>query len=94
VNAWYVFGSILAGWALLVSFIGITREKFPASRGATLIVGAISILLAVLAIGAAVYSGIHEEEEEGEAAVLRSTTGTPSTTRSSSEGCPCTTRTK
>ena len=69
-NAWYVFGSVLAGWAVVLSAIGITREKFPASRGAMLVVGAISVLLAVLAIGAAVYSGIHEEEEEGESAAL------------------------
>ena len=71
-NPWYVFGPILAGWAVILSAIGISREKFPESRGVALLVGAISIILVALAIGAAIYGGIHEEHEdsEGSAAVL------------------------
>jgi plastocyanin len=58
----------LAVWALVVSFLGITREGFPASRGQTVIVGAISVLLAVGAISSAIITGALEEEEESEEA--------------------------
>jgi hypothetical protein len=62
----YVAGGILAGWALLVSFLGITREDFPASPMASRLVAAISIVLVAAAIFTAIYSGITEEEEEHE----------------------------
>jgi hypothetical protein len=62
----YVAGGILAGWALLVSFLGITRESFPASAGAARVVAGISIVLVGAAIFCAIYSGITEEEEEHE----------------------------
>jgi hypothetical protein len=62
----YVAGGILAGWALLVSFLGITREDFPASPMGSRLVAAISIVLVAAAIFTAIYSGITEEEEEHE----------------------------
>lgn len=67
-NAFHVCGAVFAGWALLVSFLGITRERFPASPGAARVVGAISVLLAVAAIGTAVYTSLNEEhggDEDG-----------------------------
>jgi hypothetical protein len=73
VNAFHVCGAILAAWALVLSFLGITREDFPSSTGAARLVGAISVVLVVLAIGSAIYTGATEEEEEeegGEAAAL------------------------
>jgi hypothetical protein len=72
VNAFHVCGGILAIWALLVSFLGITREDFPSSTGTARLVGAISIVLVVAAIGTAIYTGATEEEEEegGEEAAL------------------------
>jgi formate-dependent nitrite reductase membrane component NrfD len=72
VNAFHVCGIIFALWALLVTFIGVTRESFPATSGAARAVGAISILLTVAAIGAGVYTGATEEEEgeEEESALL------------------------
>jgi hypothetical protein len=60
VNPWFVFGPILAGWALIISFAGITRENFPSSRTAAILVGAISVVLVILAIGAAIYGGATE----------------------------------
>jgi hypothetical protein len=66
VNAFHVCGALFAAWALLVSFLGITREDFPASSRAARLVGGISILLATLAIGTAIYTGATEEEEEEE----------------------------
>jgi hypothetical protein len=66
VEGFYIAGGILAGWALLVSFLGIVREDFPSTPGATRLVGAISIVLVVAAIGTAVYLSATEEEPGGE----------------------------
>jgi len=72
VNAFHFCGIAFAAWALIVSFLGITRENFPGSPGATRAVGAISIILAAAAIGTGIYTGATEEEEDegGEEAAL------------------------
>ena len=73
VNAFHVMGGVLAIWALLVSFLGVTRENFPATKTAERIVALISITLVVAAIGSAVITGANEEKEPeggGEAALL------------------------
>jgi hypothetical protein len=72
VNAFHVCGALFAAWALLVSFLGITRENFPSSAGAARAVGAISFLLCVAAIGAGIYTAATEEHdsEEEEAALV------------------------
>ena len=61
----YVAGGALAAWALIVTAIGVRREDFPATPGATRIVGAISIVLVLTAIGLAVYLSATEEHEKG-----------------------------
>jgi hypothetical protein len=66
VNAFHVYGTLLAVWAVVVSFLGITREGFPGTPGATRAVGVISVVLTIVAIGSAVYSGATEEDEGGE----------------------------
>jgi hypothetical protein len=67
VNAFHVCGSLFAAWALIVSFLGITRENFPPTDAAARVVGAISIILCLAAIGTAIYTSATEEEEsEGE----------------------------
>jgi hypothetical protein len=76
VNAFHVCGALFAVWALIVSFLGITRERFPSTDGAARLVGLISIVLCVAAIGTAIYTSATEEEEgeEGggeEAALVR-----------------------
>lgn len=64
-TAFYVAGSALALWAVLVSFLGITREGFPNTRGSERLVMAISVLLTLGAIGAGIIGGaLHEEPEE------------------------------
>ena len=65
-NAFHVLGGILALWALLVSFLGITRDTFPGSKGAERGVMLISIVLTVLAIGAGIVTAAQEEEEGAE----------------------------
>lgn len=63
-NAFHVVGALLAVWALVLSFLGITREGFPKSALAERVVMAISILLVVGAIGTAVYTGATEGGKE------------------------------
>jgi hypothetical protein len=71
VNAFEVVGPILIAWAIVVGFLGITRENFPASKNAERLVGGVSVVLVVLAIGAAIYTGANEEKKgEENAAVL------------------------
>jgi hypothetical protein len=76
VNAFHVCGALFASWALVVSFLGITRESFPSTAGAARAVGAVSVVLCLAAIGTGIYTSAteeHESEEEGEeqALVLR-----------------------
>jgi hypothetical protein len=73
VNAFHVCGAIFAAWAVLVTFLGLTRENFPGSDGAARLVGGISVILAIGAIGTGIYTAATEEEEEqkpGEEAAL------------------------
>jgi hypothetical protein len=65
VNAFHVCGALFAAWALIVSFLGITRDNFPASAGAERTVGAISVILAAAAIATAIYTSATEEHESG-----------------------------
>ena len=62
-NAYHVFGGLLALWALVVSFLGITRERFPGSKGTENIVAAISVVLVIAAVAAAILTAAAEEEE-------------------------------
>jgi hypothetical protein len=54
---WYITGSLLAVWAVVLAWIGLTREGFPygvrGQRGVILI----SFVLVVLAIAMAIVSG-------------------------------------
>ena len=74
-TAFYVCGGVLALWAVLVSFLGITREGFPKTDGSARIVMALSVLLTLAAIlsgviGGALEEGHEEEGHETEAAAL------------------------
>jgi hypothetical protein len=54
----YVFGGLLAVWALVVSAIGIkAHETFPPSRSAARGVMAISVVLILAAMASAVLTG-------------------------------------
>jgi hypothetical protein len=75
VNAYHVFGVLLAAWAVLVSVYGITHEDFPGTKGAQRAVAAVSLLLAAATIGSAIYTGATEDDKadggHGQAMVLR-----------------------
>jgi hypothetical protein len=69
VNAYHFCGIAFAAWAVIVSFVGITREDFPSSASAARAVGAVSLLLAIGTIGTAVYTAAtadHGGAEGGE----------------------------
>jgi hypothetical protein len=72
VTAFHFCGIALAAWALIVTFIGVTREDFPATDGAARVTAAISVVLTIAAIGAGIYTAATEDEggEEEEAALL------------------------
>jgi hypothetical protein len=61
VTGFYFVGGALAAWALLVSALGVMREDFPSTPGATRLVGAISVVLVVAAVGTAIYLSATEE---------------------------------
>jgi hypothetical protein len=65
VEPFYIVGGVLAVWALVVTAIGVTREDFPSTPGATRLVGAISIVLVVAAVGLAIYLSATVEHESG-----------------------------
>lgn len=67
-EAFYVIGGMLAVWAVLVSFLGITRSDFPASATAERAVALISAVLVVGAVSAAIVGALNEEHEEDEGA--------------------------
>ena len=64
-EGFYIAGGVLAAWALILTAIGVRREDFPATRGATRLVAAVSVILFVATIGLAIYLSAHEEHEKG-----------------------------
>ena len=64
VEGFYFAGGALAAWALIVSALGVMREDFPSTPAATRLVGAISVVLVVGAIGTAIYLSATEEHEQ------------------------------
>ena len=60
-NAFHVIGGLAAIWAVLVAIVGIKKEDFPG--GAEKIVGAISVLVVVAAISAAIITAANEKED-------------------------------
>jgi len=72
VNAYHVCGVLFAVWAVILAFVGITREDFPGTPGAQRVVAVVSVLLALATIGSAIYTGATEDDEDegGEQALI------------------------
>jgi plastocyanin len=64
VNVFHVLGGIFALWAVTVALLGVRREGFPRTARSATLVGAISVTLALGAVGSAVGVGIHEENKK------------------------------
>ncbi len=67
VTAFHVLGGVLAAWALVLTFLGLTRPSFPGGATGGRIVGALSLGLVAATISAAVITSSTESEEHGEA---------------------------
>jgi hypothetical protein len=70
VNVFYVFGPLLAIWAVVVSFLGIKRENFPGSDRTTRLLCAISVVLMLLAAASAIYVGATKKKTGDQTAAL------------------------
>lgn len=66
-NAFHVIGALFALWAITLAAVGITRENFPGTGLRAVAVGAVSVVLAVSAIGAGIITSAAEDENEEEA---------------------------
>jgi plastocyanin len=75
VNAFHVAGSVLAAWAVLLAFLGLTRARFPGGDRGGRIVIVISLALVFAAVSSAVISASSEDEEGGEAKAGEPTAG-------------------
>ena len=54
---WYIAGLLLASWAVILAWIGLSRPEFPYNvRGQRAVIG-ISLLLVVFALAAAILTG-------------------------------------
>jgi hypothetical protein len=54
---WYIAGLLLASWAVILAWIGLSRPEFPYNvRGQRAVIG-ISVLLVLIALAAAVLTG-------------------------------------
>ncbi len=62
-HVYYFLGGCLVAWALLVSFLGIVKEGFPASKGTERLVALVSVILALATISAAAIGGAHEKKK-------------------------------
>jgi hypothetical protein len=56
-TAFYLAGGALAAWAVILAAVGLTRPEFPGSDGAARGVMAISTVLVIAAMAAAVATG-------------------------------------
>jgi hypothetical protein len=56
-TAFYLAGGALAAWAVILAAVGLTRPEFPGSDGAARGVMAISTVLVLAALAAAVATG-------------------------------------
>ena len=65
-NAFHILGGLFAAWALLVSFLGVTREGWPSSKGGERAVMLISLVLFVCAVSSAILTAAAEDEEKHE----------------------------
>ncbi|MBA2504459.1 MAG: hypothetical protein H0V29_00780 [Thermoleophilaceae bacterium] len=62
-NSFHVVGIVLALWAVLIAGLGIARDSFPATAAAERLVAVVTAVLVAGAIGTAIYTAAHHEDE-------------------------------
>jgi hypothetical protein len=56
-TSFYILGGVLALWAVILAGLGLSRPEFPGSeRGARGVIG-LTLVMVILAIGAAILTG-------------------------------------
>ena len=60
----YIAGAVFAAWAVLLSYLGLSRASFPGGRRGQGVVVGISVLLAAVAIGTAIGTASTEKPEK------------------------------
>jgi hypothetical protein len=54
---WYIAGGVLALWAVVLAWLGLSRPEFPYNlRGQRIVMG-ISLMLMIIAVAAAILTG-------------------------------------
>ena len=64
-NPFWIFGGVLAAWALLVSAMGVMRKDFPGNETGARAVMGITALLVALAIGSGIWAGATGNDDKG-----------------------------
>ena len=64
-TGYYIAAGSSAAWAVILTAIGVRREGFPATQGATRLIAAVSVVLFVATIGLAIYLSAHEQHDKG-----------------------------
>lgn len=54
---WYIAGGLLALWAVILAYIGLSRPEFPYNARGQRFVIAISLALVVIALASAILTG-------------------------------------
>jgi plastocyanin len=75
----YIAGSAFAAWAVLLSFLGLSRASFPGGRRGQGVVIGISVLLAAAALGTAIGTASTEKPEAEAKAPKRAAPPPPQT---------------
>jgi plastocyanin len=84
----YVAGGVLAGWAVLVSAMGLRQAEFPRTRGAARTVMGISVALVATAIAMAVVTASRHERASEASAATPPAPGAPASAPAAPGGRP------
>jgi hypothetical protein len=63
---YFIIGSALAVWAVVIAGLGIKFDRFPGGRGGERVLIALSLALVAATIGSAIVLSAIEEAEHGE----------------------------
>ena len=63
-TSFYIAGGVLAGWAIVLTALGMMNSRFPGNLGGQRVVIAISAVLVAVAIGTAVVTSKTEETHQ------------------------------
>jgi hypothetical protein len=65
VNPFWIFGGLLAAWALTVTALGVMRKDFPGNESGARAVMGITVVLVAAAMGTAIWAGATDHDKKG-----------------------------